>query len=146
MARTGRGHTLIEILVVLAIIAGIAALVVPRTSRPVPNKTPPLVAALQKERVRAAQTGQSVKVSFRKNNIVYVDGGREVHRLSADERLESLSPPPPGGPASDPYLEDVASVVFHADGTMTQAQWRLTSAGASYIIKFSPFFGRIVVE
>lgn len=114
----------------------------PRTSRPIAAQAPPLVAALQKERLRAAQTGQPVKVSFRKNNKLYADEGTEIYQLAPDERLEVLG----AGADAYLYLDAAPAVIFRGDGTMTQAQWVLTRAGVSYTIKFSPFFGRIVVE
>ena len=136
------GHTLVEILVVLAILASLAAVVMPRSSRPMAAKTPPLVAALQLERLRAAQTGQPVNVSLRKNRALYADARIPIYQLAPDEQLEVVGT----GENASVYLDAAPAVIFYGDGTMTQAQWLLTRAGVPYTIKFSPFFGHIVVE
>jgi len=136
----GGGHTLVEILVVLAILAGLAAVVLPRTSKPIAAKAPPLLAALQKEQVKAAQTGQPVKVSLQKNNRLYADAGIEIYRLGPDERLQIE------GAGAESYLDSAPAVIFYPDGTMTRAKWVLSRPGVTYNIQFSPFFGRIVVE
>jgi len=134
------GYTLVEVLVVLAILAMLAAVVLPRTTRIPVARGLPLVTALQKEQAKAAQTGRSVRVSFRGNRLLYANDEVEIYKLGEGEKLQIE------GAGQEGYLGAVPAVVFHGDGTMTMARWRFARDDGVHLIRFSPFSNRIVVE
>ena len=118
-ARTSeRGFTLLELLVVLAIVALAAALIAPAlVVAPRPPK-PELISFLEEQRRRAIESGAAVSVFYRDGRLLAKPRDesftlREGHRLSI------------AWPRESEYLNERLVTVFYPDGTAMLGRFRL---------------------
>lgn len=141
--RCERGFTLLELLVVLAIVALAAALIAPAlVVAPRPPK-PELISFLEEQRRRAIESGAAVSVFYRDGSLRAGPGEGsfalpEGHRLSI------------AWPRESEYLKERLITVFYPDGTAMLGRFRVVRgalAGREVEVlsaKIHPIFGEVI--
>lgn len=135
IAPAQRGFTLVEVLVVLAVIALMATLFLPRMSKSPAQTRPEIVKFLTLQQADAVRTRQPVSVELQ-GRIVRAGNGKEF-RLVEGEQLRDARR------AEATYLGGYHIVTFFTDGSSTAGEWLLTSGSMTVAIRFSPFASRI---
>ena len=133
--RKGAGFTLLELLVVMALIAIIALLVLPRFGARPQLSEPQVVGFLQAESAYAVKSGRANQVVLADGALVARDGEA---RYDFPERSEFTV----DDPQVDAYLPYHRSTTFFPDGTMTAANLLVRSPDNDFDIRLSPFSGR----
>jgi len=124
-ARRGgdRGFTLIEMLVVLAVIALSAALVAPRLMSPLRAPRPELVLFLEAQRAQAIEKGAQVRVYDSAAGLQSDQTGARF-ALAKGSKLEMRWPNP------SVYQSRQLVAVFYPDGTSIASDFDLVAQGA----------------
>ena len=128
------GFSLLELLVVLAVIAAIMALALPRFGAISRAPEPPEITFLREQRSQAMHSGRA-------NVVVLDEAGLYAKQTEARLRLEPGSEIRVRAPEADAYLPDRVLTTFHPDGTMTAARLVLIHGRAGYVVTLSPFSG-----
>jgi prepilin-type N-terminal cleavage/methylation domain-containing protein len=132
--RKGAGFTLLELLVVLALVAMIAVLVLPRFSARPQLTEPEVVGFLQAESAYAVNSGRANQVMLADGALVARDGeARYVFPEGSEITVHD--------PQADAYLPYRRLTTFYPDGTMTVADLLVRSPGNDFEIRLSPFSG-----
>jgi prepilin-type N-terminal cleavage/methylation domain-containing protein len=118
--RHSTGFTVIELLIVMVIIAVIAAIIGPRLSLPYRPPKPEIVAFIEKQRLRAIETGVGVRVVLNDHELV-AQPGDDHFKLPPNIRLVIDRPIPSS------YLVQQTVSVFYPDGTAILASARLAT-------------------
>ena len=141
--RSERGFTLLELLVVLAIIALAVALIAPAlVVTPRPPK-PELISFLEEQRRHAIESGTAVNVIYVDNGLIGTPDGASFE-LSEGHRLVIAWPSETG------YLKERLVTVFYPDGTAMLGRFgmvRGTSAGREVEVlrvTVHPIFGKVI--
>lgn len=157
-------------MVVLAIIAGVAALVAPKLPATSVRAELPLIRALHAQLAAAVVTGNPVYIVLNNKELyahsrkdVYKSGlaespqpapagsppagltgdklsGQVIYKLGPAETLDIEEPPPSYYTATHP------GVSFFPNGQMTAARWIYATGEQRFRLRFSPFTARIMVE
>jgi prepilin-type N-terminal cleavage/methylation domain-containing protein len=146
MVRQGTGHggfTLLEMLVVLAVIALGTALIAPRFVQPIRHPRPELVLFLEGQRSQAIEKGTEVRV-YQSVGILKSDplGGQMA--LPKGARLEIRWPAP------SVYQDRQLVAVFYPDGTSMVSDFDLVfegpagSRGQRVHVGISPMQGEVI--
>jgi len=140
---TCRGFTLLELLVVMAIAAMLAALVRPMYAAAVPGARVKsdalnLAVSLRDARNRAIHGGRRIVVVFEPNAATYRIAGDEALELSRGTRLPSAAH---DGDAT--REEDRFELTFYADGSSSGASVALQNSSNGYRIDVDWLTGRV---
>jgi type II secretory pathway pseudopilin PulG len=150
-------------MVVLAIVAGVAALVAPRLPAATARAELPLIRVLHAQLATAVETGSPVHVFVRDNKELYSNSKKPVQKpagaaaapgwpvpdnpqskiiytLGPEESLNIEEPQPSYYTATHP------GVSFYPNGQMTAARWIYSTGGQRFRLRFSPFSARITAE
>ena len=141
-----RGFTLLELLVVLTIAAGIAVLAMPQLSKAIAvfelkSGARQLASALQAARGRAiARDGEVAVIVDVQKRVYRTTGLTEVRPLSADLSLtlETAS--------SDVLNEQVGAIRFFPDGSSTGGRLTLAAGGRKYVVAVNWLTGRVTTH
>jgi prepilin-type N-terminal cleavage/methylation domain-containing protein len=143
-ARSGHsGFTLLEMLMVLAIVALAIGVLLPRLTVQPRATAPAPVAYLEKERGLAIQNGKPVSVYYGDNELVAEPTGDRL-------KLDQHQTPDILRPAVSPYFRRRLVTVFYPDGTLLLAEFRLmqeTGFGSTREIDrvaLNPLHGEII--
>jgi general secretion pathway protein H len=146
--RPSAGFTLVELLVVLAMIALLVALARPMYAAAIPGarvraETLNLATTLRQSRNRAISSGRIVAVEFDTGQARYsID--RDIVALPASTELRAVArgmSPVPAIAAEDPLLR----LEFYPDGSSTGASIELYDAAASWQLDVDWLTGRVRV-
>jgi prepilin-type N-terminal cleavage/methylation domain-containing protein len=131
-----RGFTLMELLVVVAIIAVLAALLTPRIASVPVRTVPAIVQFLESERATAIKVGKATQIVYSGTSLISAaTNGSFV--LGEDEHLE-IRYPPPGD-----YFPSGALTTFYPDGSIAATELLYVTSDTTYAIRMSPFEGKI---
>lgn len=140
--RRRSGFTLLEMLLVLAIISFLAAMIIPSLSLPAKPPVPGIVAFLQKQQGLAAADGKTRYVFWVAPKII-VEPGDESFDFDKEISLNIDLPPQTG------YLGKQLLAVFYGDGTGIASEFAVVQkktgypASILYKIEISPFHSQI---
>ncbi len=132
--RKGAGFTLLELLVVMALIAMIALLVLPRFSARPQLAEPQVVGFLEAESAYAVKSGRA-------NQVVLADGALVARDGEARYDFPEGSEFTVHDPQADAYLPYHRLTTFFPDGTMTVGILLVRSPDNDFDIRLSPFSG-----
>ncbi len=141
-----QGFTLLELLVVLVIIAGVAVVALPRftnamTAVELKGATRQVASALRYARTQAVAKRRDVALLFDVERRAFVNSDADkVHMLPADLNLKLLTA------QSEIVSEDVGAIRFFADGSSTGGRITLSVGQRSYIVDVSWLTGRVTVH
>ena len=141
-----RGFTLLELLVVLTIAAGIAVLAMPQLSTAIgffelKSGARQLASALQAARGRAiARDGEVAVIVDVQKRMYRTTGVNEVRPLSADL---SLTLETAGG---DVLNEQVGAIRFFPDGSSTGGRLTVAAGGRKYVVSVNWLTGRVTTH
>jgi general secretion pathway protein H len=145
-ARSALGFTLLELLVVLTIAVGIAALVLPNLSNAIglfelKSGARQMATALQAARGRAiAQDGEVAVIVDVEKRTYQVTGSGEVRPVSPELTLKLET-------ADVEVLSDqVAAIRFFPDGSSTGGRLTLAASGQRYVISVDWLTGRVRIH
>ena len=145
-ARAHLGFTLLELLIVLAIAAGTAALVLPQLSSGVAlfelkSGARQLASALQAARGRAIARDAEVAVIVDVQQRTYrTTGIGQVRSIAPDLRLALET-------ADSEVLDDqVAGIRFFPDGSSTGGRLTLAARGMKYVVSVDWLTGRVSIH
>ena len=132
--RKGAGFTLLELLVVLALVAMIAVLVLPRFGARAQLSGPQVIGFLEAESAYAVKSGRA-------NQVVLADGALVARDGEARYDFPEGSQLTVRDPQADAYLPYDRLTTFFPDGTMTTANLLVRSPDNDFDIRLSPFSG-----
>ena len=132
---SGRGFTLVEVLVTLAIIALMATLFLPRMSKAPARAEPEIVKFLNAQWSEAIQGRTPVSVELH-GQTLRASNGKEF-RLPEGQSMRPLKA------ADASYYDGYHIVTFFTDGSSSTGDWLLSSGTIRLAIRFSPFASRI---
>ena len=142
----GLGFTLLELLVVLAIAAGIAALVTPTLSSAITffelkSGARQLASALQAARGRAiAMDGEVAVIVDVQKRMYRTTGTSEVRPVSPDLALKLETS------GSEVLSDQVGAIRFFPDGSSTGGRLTLAAGGRKYIVSVNWLTGRVTTH
>ena len=156
------GFSLIELMVVLAIIAGVAALVAPRLPTASARAELPLIKVLHAQLAAAVVTGSAVHIIL-KNKVLYSNSRKDVYKSAEESPKAVFAKDKPAeqiiytlGPSEKLDIEEPQpshyddgahpGVSFFPNGQMTGARWIYSTGEQRFRLRFSPFSARISVE
>lgn len=137
------GFTLLELVVVLAIVGVSLALIAPSFTSPERRPAPDLVNFLSDARARAIESGRKVTVYADDRRVWTVPAEDEAFELPEDRSVSVAFP------AASPYLDRRRLTVFFADGTSVLARLSVQRPGRYggtvdlYEITVNPILGDI---
>ena len=140
------GFTLLELLVVLAIAAGIAALVMPQLSNAIAffelkSGARQLASALQAARGRAiARDGEVAVIVDVQKRMYRTTGASEVRPMSPDLTLTLETA------GSDVLNDQVGAIRFFPDGSSTGGRLTLAAGGRKYVVSVNWLTGRVTTH
>jgi len=130
----GAGFTLVELLVVMALIAMIAVLVLPRFGARPQLSQPQVIGFLEAESAYAVKSGRA-------NQVVLADGALVARAGEARYDFPEESELTVHDPQADAFLPYHRLTTFFPDGTMTAANLLVHSPDNDLEIRLSPFSG-----
>ncbi len=143
-----QGVTLIEMLIVIAIVALGAGITVVSLTQPGQRSKPEIVSYIEAQRAQAIKSGRRIVVMTKEENGQSVITGR--HTDAAAFPVEKRFVLKLNDPLPSPFLEDQQIVEFFPDGTATFAHFTLQLREPPYLdfmrIKTNPFTGEVVFE
>ena len=140
------GFTLVELLVVLAILALLLALAAPRIARTNPGleslrAAHTLSALLREARGQAIERGEVRAVVFDlRRNLASIEPSGRQSDLPADVAIRLTTD------EGDVLATDAARIRFFADGTSTGGQVALDASGRRRIVRVDWLTGRVSVD
>jgi general secretion pathway protein H len=140
-----RGFTLLELLVVLVIAAGIAVIALPRFANAIAavelkGATRQVASALRYARTQAVAKRREVALRFDVEQRTFINTDADkVHTLPGDLRLKLLTA------ESEIVSEDVGAIRFFADGSSTGGRVTLSTGARAYEVDVSWLTGRVTV-
>lgn len=121
--RPAGGFTLLELVVVLAVIALATALIAPRLVGRIGAPRPPLVLYLEQQRARAIEKGARVRV-YEQGGTLLAEPADTTLPLVGGTRIEMR------WPAASIYQDRQLVAVFYPDGTSIASDFDFVVAGA----------------
>ena len=141
-----RGFTLLELLVVLVVAAGVAAVALPRFGNAIAavelkGATRQVASALRYAHTQAVAKRREVALRFdvKRRTFVNTDADK-VHSLPTDLNLKLLTA------KSEIVSEDVGAIRFFADGSSTGGQVTLSAGERAYVVDVSWLTGKVTVH
>lgn len=141
-----RGFTLLELLVVLVVAAGVAAVALPRFANAIAavelkGATRQVASALRYARTQAVAKRREVALLFDVKRRTFVnDDADKVHTLPGDLHLQLLTA------ESEIVNEDRGAIRFFADGSSTGGRVTLSAGERAYVVDVSWLTGRVTVH
>lgn len=135
------GFSLLEVLVVMAIIATMAAIVIPGMTLPTRPPVPPLVEFLETQQRQGIKQGKQVEIYWDANSLVADTG----NSFSLGAGLDIII----GRPESGAYLDKKLLAIFYPDSTAIASDFKVVQkmdAGKTvdlYQIAINPFHGEV---
>lgn len=139
--RSQRGFTLLEMVVVMAIIALGAAAVLPRLTVPYRSLKPVEVDFLEKQHARAIESGQVIRVLLQERRLI-AQPGPDSLELAEQRELRIVRP------QKSEYLNQQMVSTFYPDGTSLWSEFSLIRKDrlqdtVLFTVKTDPLHGEI---
>lgn len=137
-----QGFTLLEMVVVMAIIALGAAAVLPRLTVPYRPAQPNEVAFLEKQHARAIESGQVIRVLMQGRRLI-TEPGPDVLELAEDRDLRIVRP------KKSEYLNQQMVTTFYPDGTSLWSEFTIVRKDrlqdtVLFTVRTDPLHGEII--
>ncbi len=140
--KSNYGATLIEMLLVVAIVALVAAIVIPSLSLPARPPLPPIAQFLEQQRLAAVADGKTRRIFWAPPKLIS-EPDRQTFDMPKDSAIVVERPDRTG------YLDKQLLAVFYADGTAIASQFSVTQKKLAspsvllYKVSISPFHSEI---